>query len=140
MKPNHSFLNIVRWVARITGTLLVIFSLVVGIGLIIDAVQNNLAPFSPYPLGKLSFMFLGIAILGLLMALWKEGLGGLISLLCLLISYVLGVFIPESDKVGMLLNVSVYAIPSFLYIVYWWMNKRKPVHNVNSGHIDLQSG
>ena len=126
MKPNNSFLNLVRWVARITGTLLVVFTLVVGIGIIIDAAKNAVTPSSP--LVKISFLFLGIALLGLLIALWKEGLGGFISLFCLLIGYIIGIFEPESDKVGMLIIDLVYAIPSFLYIFYWWMNKTNPVH------------
>jgi len=126
MKPKNSFLNVIRWVARITGTLLVVFTLIVGIGIIIDAAKNAVTPSAP--LVKIEFLFLGIALLGLLMALWKEGLGGFISLFCLLIMFILSILVPQSDKVGLLITVLVYAAPSLLYIFYWWKNKTKPFH------------
>ena len=119
-------LNLIRWVARITGTLLVVFTLIIGIVIIIDAAKNAVTPSSP--LVKIAFLFLGIALLGLLIALWKKDWVGLFLSFCLLINYILGLFEPESDKVGMLINDLIFVIPSFLYIFYWWMNKTKPVH------------
>ncbi len=70
-------------------------------------------------------MFWGIALLALLLAVWNEGLGGIISLASLILMFISGLFIPEANKEGMLMVVIILAVPSFLYIYYWRENRKE---------------
>ena len=55
--------------------------------------------------------------LGLILALWKEGLGGGLSLLCFIVAlFTLG--FPHQENVLPL--VTIVSVPSILYLVYWW--------------------
>ena len=77
---NH--FNWLRWIARITGILIVAFTLFFFIGEVFEGQQRHdgsaLASYTPLIL--IIFVIWGIALAGLILALWKEGLGGGISL------------------------------------------------------------
>jgi len=122
MKPKNAQLNRIRWIARITGTLLAVFILIFVSLSIVGEVKETGCTYSLAQI--LTFIFWGIAMLGLLLALWKEGPGGIISLSGLAIMYIAGLFEPEANKKAMLWVVIILAIPSFLYVCYWMGNKR----------------
>jgi hypothetical protein len=63
-------------------------------------------------------------MLGLLLALWKEGLGGIISLSALVLMFLSGLFEPEATKEAMLWVVIILAVPGILYTRYWWESKK----------------
>ena len=118
MKPRNSELNTIRWIARITGTLLSVFILIFAAFSIAGEIkEDNGIPYSLIQI--LVFLFWGIALLALLVAIRMEGLGGIISLASLILMAIFGMFIPEANKGGMLGVVAILAVPSILYIIYW---------------------
>ncbi len=123
MKPKNASLNQIRWVARITGTLMAVFILVFVSFSIAGEVKETGINYSMVQI--MTFIFWGIAMLGLLLALWKEGLGGIISLSCLAMMFISGLFIPEANKEAMLWIVLILAVPGILYTYYWWDSKKR---------------
>ena len=115
----HSTLkSIIRWAARIIGTLIVIFTLIIGIGEMLEGHNKPNADYNTYTI--IIFIVWGAGLVGLILALWKEGIGGIISLLCFIIFNVLAAINPTPDSrysYGLLL----FMIPSILYLVYWWL-------------------
>ena len=121
MKPTKT-ISIIRWTARIIGTLLVLLTLFIGIGEMLQSYNNDgVSPFASLDmLTKASFVFWIIGLAGLILALWKECKGGFISLFSFIIFIFLVGMIPESKFSFVLL---IYLIPSVLYICYWWLTK-----------------
>jgi hypothetical protein len=118
--------NWLRWIARISGILIVAFTLFFFIGEIIEGQQRHagsaLASFTPLML--IIFVIWGIALAGLVLALWKEGLGGIISLVCYMLVYILNLFNKEATNSAHFITVFlIFSIPSILYLVYWKLNK-----------------
>jgi hypothetical protein len=127
MKTKDPFITGLRWAARITGSLLVAFTLFFGIANFLNGQGKNggdpLSSFSPLIL--LIFIVWGIGIAGLVVAIWKEKLGGLISLSCFIIVPVLNSFNPASPIKGSTFFLFfIFSIPSLLYLRYWWLVKR----------------
>ena len=72
----------------------------------------------------LIFVIWGIALAGLVLALWKEGLGGSISLGSYILVYILNLFNKEASMRGNAITIFlIFSIPSILYLVYWKLNK-----------------
>ena len=116
--------NVLLWTARIYGTF------VVAILLYLTAIEyleelnrgaSPLASFYPlinevmkYPHILLPWVLAGV---GLVLALWKEGLGGGISLIGLIISLFVFGFLRQLNA---FIPISFVSIPSILYLIYWW--------------------
>lgn len=129
MITKKKFLNRIRWTARITGTFLVAFTVIFGIGVFIDGLKNNTgSPDISLNINMvLMFLIWGIGLSGLVVALWKEGLGGCISFLGFFTMSILNIFNPEApNKVETLIIFGIWMIPSILYILYWQMSKNSP--------------
>jgi len=123
---NRNPYNWLRWIARITGILIVAFTLFIFIGEFIDSQHkhagSSLALYTPLIL--IMFVIWGIALVGLVLALWKEGLGGIISLICYMLVYILNLFNKEASmRAGAIVVFLLFSIPSILYLVYWKLNK-----------------
>jgi succinate dehydrogenase/fumarate reductase cytochrome b subunit len=123
---NRNPYNWLRWIARITGILIVAFTLFFFIGEIIEGQQRHdgsaLASYTPLIL--IIFVIWGIALAGLVLALWKEGLGGIISLISYMLVYILNLFNKEASMRGNAITIFlIFSIPSILYLVYWKLNK-----------------
>ena len=122
---NRNPYNWLRWIARITGILWVVFTLFIFIGESIEGQQRHpgsgLSSFTPIIL--IIFFIWGIALAGLVLALWKEGLGGIISLIGFMLTYILNLFNKQAsmkeNAIGVFL---IFSIPSILYLVYWKLN------------------
>ena len=117
-QPNNGL----RWTARISGTLLVAFTLFFVIASFIDSMnRNNESPFASFnKLIIIIFIIWGIALAGLILALWKEGIGGFISLGCFILMYILNLFNTEASVRGGALPVFlIFSVPSILYLIYW---------------------
>jgi hypothetical protein len=115
-----------RWTARVFGTVMVLFTLFMFIGESIDSIRRHegsaLASFSPLIL--VIFATWGIALAGLILALWNEGLGGGISLAFFMLTYILNLFNKEAAMRGDAITVFFFfSIPSILYLIYWKLNK-----------------
>ena len=118
--------NWLRWIARIAGTLMVIFTLFMFIGELLESQKRHGRPAlsSFTPLMLIIFVIWGIALAGLLLAIWKEGLGGIISLLSFILMYFLNLFNKEASMRGSAIAVFIFfSIPSILYLVYWKLKK-----------------
>jgi hypothetical protein len=119
-------LTVLRWSARITGTLLVIFTLAFGIAYFIDGLgRNNGSPLSSFsPLILIIFIIWGIGLSGLILALWKEGLGGCISLISFIAMYILNLLNrAASNRGGAIFVFLIFSIPAILYLLYWLLTK-----------------
>jgi hypothetical protein len=123
MKQKKSFAQIIRLIARVSGSFLLAFTVIFGIANFIDSLGSNAGtPLSTLIL--IIFAIWGIALTGLVIALWKEGLGGLISLISFVIMYILNLFNPDApDSRGAILIFVIFSIPSLLYIYYWVLTK-----------------
>ena len=120
--------NWLRWIARITGILMVAFTLFIFIGEFIEGQQRHagseLASYTPLIL--IIFVIWGIALAGLVLALWKEGLGGMISLISYMLVYILNLFNKAASMKGDAITIFlIFSIPSILYLIYWKLNKEE---------------
>lgn len=115
-------MNIVNWTARIIGTLLVVFTLFIGIGEMLEG-QNKPGPgLDPYTI--ITFIVWGIGLAGLLFALWKPGTGGLISLLSFIVFNILAAVNPNPDSTYTAVLL-IFLLPSVLFILVWWLKKQQ---------------
>jgi len=115
MKNKKSIANIIRWIARIWGTLSLIFILFFVIAHIIGSITEK-----GEGLGQLSisFVFFPLSIiLGLSLALKWEGLGGLIT-----IAGIIGFHIIRPDLIFDLM-IDGLAAPGLFYILYWFLSR-----------------
>jgi len=118
-------IRIVRWTARIIGTLIVVFTLLIGIGEILESYNNHDSAASDTfdTLMIITFTFWGAGLASLILALWKEGLGGIVSLLSFTIFIFLVGINPKPD-VHFMYELLIFLIPSVLYIYCWWLTKK----------------
>ncbi len=121
MNTRNSY-NGLRWTARVIGTLMVLFTLFMFIGEMLEGQKRHagsaVASFSPFLL--VIFTVWGIALAGLIMAIWKEGLGGIISLSGFILTFVLNLFNKEASMRWSAIPVFlIFSIPSILYLIYW---------------------
>ena len=110
--------HILRGAARILGSVeIAILCYITFIELREEIANHHSLPLMSMLNGQ---YFLGItltiAFIGLILAYWKEGLGGGISL----VSYIV-LFIGWWDfHVSFILGMTLAALPSILYVIYWW--------------------
>ena len=111
---NH---RILRWSARILGTIEVVLLFYLTFNEFREEINSN----SPSPLLTLIngqyflAVTLTIAFIGLIIAYWKEGLGGGISLASFIV-----LFIGWSDfHVNFILGMVLASLPAILYFTYW---------------------
>lgn len=122
---NTTTISIIRWTARIIGTLIVVFTLFIGIGEMLEGYNKHGAAASDTfdTLMIITFTFWGAGLAGLILALWKEGLGGIVSLLSFIIFIFLVGINPKPD-VRFMSILFIFLIPSVLYIYCWWLTKK----------------
>ncbi len=110
------FISSIHWSARIIGSLIVIFTLIIGVGELLGSKSG----FNTYTI--VVFVVWGVGLAGLILALWKEGLGGIISLLCFTLFNILAAIntTPGSTYTYVLL---IFIIPSILYLIYWRLER-----------------
>ena len=123
MNKNKPY-NVLRWTARIYGTLVVALLLYLTSIEYIEELNGGASPlasFLPlineimkYPHILLPWVITGV---GLILALWKEGLGGGISLISTISSMVIFLFLRQSN---IIIPATIVSIPSILYLIYWW--------------------
>jgi hypothetical protein len=120
MKTKNQFAGI-RWIARVVGTLLVLFTLFMFIGEMMEGYHKNgkIETFNSLQIITFIFWFLGLA--GLILAWWKEGAGGIFSFICTVIFLILVKVNPEARFMAILF---IFLIPSVLFILYWWLTKK----------------
>jgi hypothetical protein len=126
MKTKNQYAGI-RWTARVVGTLLVLFTLLIVIGEMIDGYHRNgkidLETFNILQIITFIFWFFGLA--GLILAWWKEGAGGILSFICTVIFLILvKVNANVNPEARFMVILFIFLIPSILFIIYWWLTKK----------------
>ncbi len=122
---NTTSISIIRWTARIIGTLMVAFALFMFIGETLESYKKHgVAALDPFDtLMIITFTFWGIGLAGLIVGLWKEGLGGIVSLISFIIFFFLVAINPKPD-VHFMSALFIFLIPSVLYLCYWWLARK----------------
>ena len=117
ISKNSALVNIIRWLARIIGILVILFCLSFFIG-----EYDPQDPLEPYYV--LVFAVLGIGLAALILAWWKEGLGGIISFVSFIVFNLLAAFSPVEG--GRYLLILLFPlIPSILHLLEWWLKRNK---------------
>jgi hypothetical protein len=107
-----------RLTARIIGTLWILICLMLFIGYYFEGLErkSSAIPAQPDIFGIFIVVFMGCALVGLVIAWWNEGLGGFISFIGFLIAGTLLIIDPK-------LNFSpiffIVFVPTVLYLAYW---------------------
>lgn len=117
---NTVLMNIIRWAARIIGTLLVLISLFFFVG---DLIWNTEKPGSGLETYNIIvFAVMGIGFAALILAWWKEGLGGIISFISFIVFNFLAIFSPVEGSRYMSILL-IFFVPSILYLIYWLLKR-----------------
>lgn len=123
MKPDL-IINIIRWSARIIGTLIVAFTLLIVIGELLESYKGGYATSETFNfLIIITFSFWGAGLASLILALWHEGVGGFVSLICFMI-FILLIGVNPKPDVNFSNVLFIYLIPSVLYLFYWWLKRK----------------
>ncbi|MEI6853295.1 MAG: hypothetical protein WCL06_10645 [Bacteroidota bacterium] len=115
--------NGLRWSARIIGALMALLCFAFFAGYMVEGMNNpNTGPgIEPY--NMVMFAFWGIGLIALLLAWWKEGLGGVISLISFIIFNILAALNPVEGS-GYFIGLTVFMVPSVLFIICWRLDKK----------------
>ena len=121
MKKTTS-ISIINWTARIIGTLMVAFTLFIGIGEMLEG-QNKPGPgLDTFTI--ITFAVWGIGLAGLLFAMWKPGSGGLISLVSFIVFNILVAVNPNPDSTYTAVLL-LFLLPSILFLLVWGLKNNK---------------
>jgi len=122
MKNQKQIALIIRWIARILGSLSLAFMLLFVGAHLIGTITGEGEPIGRFDAVSemISFAFFPIStIIGLGVA-WKwEGLGGFIT-----IAGIIGLYLMRPDLIFNLM-ISGLAFPGLIYILYWFMSRRQ---------------
>ena len=121
MEKNDQSAKTILWIARITGTALVIITLVFGIGSLLEGINKKEAASTFPPSLLLTFFIWGIGLVGLVWALWNEKKGGILSF----VSFVVFILMAAtgSGSIAAAGVLAIFLIPPILYLTYWYMTR-----------------
>ncbi len=117
---NTKSINIIRWTASIIGLLMVIFVSFFFIGSMLEGHNKPGTGLDTYTI--ITFVVWGLGLAGLLFALWKPGMGGLISLICFVFFNILVAVNPNPES-SYTLVLLIFLFPSILFLLLWWLKK-----------------
>lgn len=114
----------IRWIARILGTILAVywvFATVVGLIII-----GNLMAWDFIAYG--SYAFIIIFVVGVIVAWFKEKIGGIILVVCAvagsIFSIIAGLNNPNFDFMDFIILAGLpFLIIGILFLVYWWKSR-----------------
>lgn len=123
-----SWLSTLRWSARVIGTLIVLTSVIFIIADLVEHHKDLTGFFSSPHKGVmiLTDVFFLLSCIGLIIALWREGLGGLIAFIGMLGVIILILNNPDFNASWMLI---IFLLPSLLYLLYWWLSIKSNQRN-----------
>jgi hypothetical protein len=117
MPSKNNTLKIILWIARILGTITIIYLLFMSIGEFFSSEKTGTGLIST--LDVLSLIFFPLStIIGLALSYKWEGVGGIIT-----VGGMIGLNIIRPDIASNLL-ISAFAIPGLLYIIYSVWSKK----------------
>lgn len=70
----------------------------------------------------ITFVVWGIGLAALLLAIWKPGIGGLISLFSFIVFNILVAVNPNPDS-SYTFGLLIFLLPSILFLLFWWLKK-----------------
>jgi hypothetical protein len=124
---NPSSNNTLLKAARISGTILAAVILLVAIAIALDSAGKPGPGLSTY--NTILFMFMGLGTAGLILALWKECWGAIVSLLGFLVFNSLAAVNPTPGS-GYTILLLLPIVPSILYLYWCWLNKQPKDKNI----------
>ncbi|HAW50963.1 MAG TPA: hypothetical protein DCX54_01355 [Flavobacteriales bacterium] len=114
MKTRNLITQIVKWIAIISGTTLLAFVLFFVAAHFVGEGEGTDKALT---MSEIISMSLGIGwLLGLAIALFYEGIGGLISTCS-----IIGFFIVRHDLLANPGIMGLFPIPGILYLIYWYL-------------------
>jgi hypothetical protein len=117
MTSRHKFAITIRWIARITGSLILAFVLFFILAHLFGEEESDAGFRNTKEV--ITFIFFPVSlVVGLGLALKWEGLGGFIVLLGMT-----GLFMLRPDLLGA--GFMIPLIPAGLYIAYWFLSRNK---------------
>jgi len=112
-------LIILRWTARIWSYIVVTFIvLFVGASLF----ESGVGSMSSGEAIAFAFFPIGLTI-GLIIAWWKEGLGGIIATGSIIAFHLIMLIV--NSKPDFVLFIELLAVPGPLFIIYWLLSRKK---------------
>ena len=124
-KSNSS--NTIRLAARVTGGIWLALGAIILFFAVGEGIQSSQRhPSNPtdlYGIFVLGSFILGLG--GIALAYWKEGLGGLISLIAILIAGALMIIDPKLDFSIVFFIIAI--VPSVLFIISWWEKRKSSI-------------
>ena len=120
MKNQKKFANIIRWIARIWGTLILAFVLFFVLAHIFGDEEADMRFVNESEVFTF-ILFPVSSVIGLSIALKWEGLGGLITTIG-----IIGLFIMRFDLISNPYLIGGITPPAILYLVYWFLTN-KPI-------------
>ncbi|RLC58210.1 MAG: hypothetical protein DRH89_01630 [Candidatus Cloacimonadota bacterium] len=118
---NNLKLTFLRWTARIWSYIVVAFILLfVGA----QIVESGIDADSFSLMEGIAFAFFPIGLtLGLIIAWWKEGLGGIIATISIIAFHLIMLFAHGNPDFVIL--IELLAVPGPLFIIYWLLSRKK---------------
>jgi len=119
---------ILRWVARIIGTILALFIISQFVEALIRKGYINVDHPGHYVL----FLFFGLAQIGILIAWRWERKGGLLIAFGIIVFDLLNIFWVQAPKMAGTIIASVFwLIISFIFIYCWWKTRKESYQTVS---------
>ena len=108
---------VLRWIARIMGTIVVVFFLSLFIG---EFLRKGYLNFN-HPLMS---VFMALSMIGILLAWRWEGFGGFLGAISIILFDLVNVFWYQTPKmVNTIIGSLLWFIPSIIFIYCWWATK-----------------
>ena len=115
--------RVIRWIARAWSILVFVSVLLI----IFVPTEKGIPDSQPNPMAMEDAFLLslyGVAVLGLLLAWWKEALGGVINLTCAIVQQIAFWIIKDFWDWSQILPVLVLTIPGILFLTAWGLERK----------------
>ena len=115
--------RVIRWVARILGTILAVY-------LVLTTIANLIMDFKAWDfIPYVYFAFFIVFAIGVIIAWFKEKIGGIIlvafAMAGSIFSIIAGLNIPDFDMMDFIILAGLpFLIIGILFLVYWWKSRK----------------
>lgn len=117
MKNQKQIATIIRWIARIWGSLLFVFVLIMVGGELIKHLSGEPQFFIDSISDIIGLLFFPIFCIGVGIALKWDGLGGLIIIGAIIITQI------ADGRLTLDLLTGLFAISGLLFLIYWYLSR-----------------
>lgn len=118
-----SLITGIRWFTRIVGSLLVLLVLVIVIGSIIEPYSQDTEKITITPGRLLLIIGMISMVVGIVVAWFKEGLGGFLTVGGVVFFYAVHLFVERSYHRGEWVYIT-FLIIGLLFIFCWWQSRK----------------